>query len=275
MTVTFGSLRDLRRGAALGLCLIVLACLLFAAASSAQADDRGTPPGLPMDQAAAGAGVAVGNIHGVRLRIPNYYLASGLQYKGEEPLMMTPRTFTPTFESEIEYIGVRLRVSNLQPIRTAQDREDYARSRHTLHPFIYETWMTISYSQRNYGGGSRRGQVENWERDGSRRGPFVRHPELVNGLIFMESTQPVVQPGRAYQNGKQDYYYDESMATFISCEMRRQSVPPFAYYNSCNHYFDIPEIGVEAEAIYTTNDLPRWREIEARARELLQSFIVH
>src|SRR6266581_9760801 len=67
------------------------------------ADDpgKGIPPGVASNPLDASTPPAVGNINGIKIAIPHYYLLSGVQYEGEEPLMMKPRKFIPTYDSKI------------------------------------------------------------------------------------------------------------------------------------------------------------------------------
>jgi hypothetical protein len=80
----------------------LLFCISFWSVPAKGGNAEGLPPGPPANQLDTSAGAAVGNINGVKLSIPHYYLLSGVQYRGEEPLMMKPRTFIPTFDTEIE-----------------------------------------------------------------------------------------------------------------------------------------------------------------------------
>ena len=91
--------------------------------------------------------VAIGNMNGIKLSIPYYYLNSGVQYYGQHPLTLLPPIANPTHDTEIEHFAILLRLSNFRPITTTQDREEHYRSGLTANPDYYGTWTTIGFSK--------------------------------------------------------------------------------------------------------------------------------
>lgn len=236
----------------------------------------GDVPGRASHPLDTSTGPAIGKINGIKISIPHYYLLSGVQYEGEEPLMMIPRKYIPTFDTNIQDFAILLRLSNMQPIRTDQDERDYDQAqRNSGHVSSYETWTTIGFSPKWYDDtGSLKGVVTEWETDKAHWwGPFVMQKERISGLVHEDSTQPIHNDKDGV--GHFDFFYDDgTFDTFIYCQTFRRLVPPNDLFNSCNHLFVIPELKVVAEATYTKNDLPRWREIEKESKSIIHSFIV-
>lgn len=59
----------------------------------------------------------------------------------------------------------------------------------------------------------------------------------------------------------------------ISCYNGKMSNPKS--YHKCEHYFEYPEMKTYVNLSYPRNWLPRWRELKAESKMLLQSFIVN
>ena len=239
----------------------------------------GPPPGLASNPLAARP-PAVGTINGVRLSIPNYYLLAGVQYKGEEPLMRTPRTFTPTIDLEIEHFAIRIRSSNFQPIKTLEDLHDLYELRRTSKSSYDETWIAIGVYPKLYvSTGTVEKERDSWEHDAvlTNRGPFTRQPDLMYGLAHSTSPHPVddAPSGIRYHGWGFDYFFDEATSkTFIYCHTVKMFVAPFAINTRCTHHFTIPELHAVAEAFHTKSDLSRWREIEEHAKSIFHTFVV-
>jgi hypothetical protein len=244
--------------------------LLLPVLARAQAP-LGSPPGLAVDQLDPRAEASIGSLNGVRLSIPNYYLLSGVQYKGEEPLSTASRITPPTYDTPIEQFAILIRLSNFQPIKTEQDRRDYRAATGRVLPDMYESWMTVGFDPRwSEDNSVIRNTVENWQRDDTDWGPFLPDDGNSIGLLHMVSTRPTNE-----FTPKREYFYDANYSTFIVCHTSKQRVAPYALTSRCDHNFLIPEMHARARAIYTTQNLPRWREIEDGVQKVANDFVVH
>jgi hypothetical protein len=220
------------------------------------------------------AGVSVGNIDGVKLSIPNNYLLSGLLYKGEEQWSMARRTFTPSFDSEIENFAIVVRQSTLQPIQSAQDRSDFIASHRTAYTPPEKKWISVAFTAKPYrfGGGTLRKAFEGNIKDEAHWGPFIRQADDVYGLGHHVSPQKY-----NHVSGQIDeLFFDEKKSTsFIECENTHRRVAPFDALIFCDHYFVLPEIRAVASVHYTDRDvIARWREVEAEITKIAHSFVV-
>jgi hypothetical protein len=218
---------------------------------------------------------AVGSINGVKLSIPANYLMGGVEYKKNNEKSIITKRSTPTFDSEINDFGIRLRLSNLEPIMTDNDWQEWLHPEKMHSHFIYEyeIWTIIGIYPGWYApDGSLKSELSNWARDDSHWGPFVNQPKQVYGLKHSTSVQT---PDGHRVSGQYEYFYDDvTWATFIYCKTSRQQVPPFDTFTTCHHDFIVPEIKAVADAIYTKKDLERWRTIEKKTKALVHSFIV-
>jgi hypothetical protein len=267
------------------LCLLVL---IFAwgtgfawGGEGSQANQKEAPP-TAASRELPSAPPAIGQINGVKISIPRYYLTPGLEYEGENFWEGKRRTFTPTFDSPIKDFGIRLRVSNLEPIRTQQDEADYINFGHTpetRYKNSSEMWMLVAVYADRYRSNWLQGLRNSYDADDAtnrRIGPFTRQPELEFGLAHSVSPHPVDDGVPQHSGWGQDFYYDEtSKATLILCQTSRMVVEPYLILTSCSHFFILPELKAVAEAIYTKNDLHRWREIEGHLKSIFHSFIAN
>jgi hypothetical protein len=181
----------------------------------------------------------VGTLNGVKLRIPEYYLfPKKIVYEGERHDGLGPASEGATLNSKISDFGILLRLSDLQPIRTEQDQQDWESAFHK--PFFQQTWMMVDFDNVY--------SVDHNPYEGHymlpRFGPYDRDKNLVFGLVHFESIQTVEDGMR----GGNSYGHVE--------------------------YFLVPELNVVAKAFYTKKDLPRWREFEERVRHIAHTFIV-
>ncbi len=218
------------------------------------------------DTSAGSTGYVIGVLNGLELRIPAYYLMNHVVYKGEAHDGTGPASEGATQKSEIDDFGILLRLSNLQPIRSEQDRRDWDAA--FSKTFFKRTWMMVDFDN-HYpvrAVSDIPDMIPSW-------GPYDLDSKSVYGLTHYESIQSIDEADRK-GSAHVEYFYKRSSMTTIICETRRMMVRPFDTYNSCEHHFFVPELKLMAEAFYTKKDLPRWREIEARVSEIARSFVV-
>jgi len=210
------------------------------------------------------AGYNFGTMNGVRLKIPKNYLMSKVVYAGEDRMGLGANE---NGSSVIDNFGILLRLSNLEPIKTDQDRLDwYAASR---RPQPLKTWMMVSFDN-HYPA-----TYSNSESPSSRMsiwGPYTKDKASPYGLAHYESIQSA-DDGARHGYGHVEYFYRDSSRTTIICQTHKQVVYPFKTFNSCHHFIWIPQLNVVAEAFYTKDDLSRWSEIESGVREIARSLI--
>lgn len=213
----------------------------------------------------------VGVMNGVKLKIPEMMLDAGFTYEGEpRGLMLSTASTAATFDSRINDFAINVRLSDLQPIRTPQDRRDWIQAQY--HQLLQTTWMGVDFDNQYplptdkppYGAR----MLPNF-------GPFDMDSNKPFGLVHFESVQSVDDGDKNGQfHGHAEYFFDESSMTTIECETHRQVKEPFALFSSCHHRFLVPELHIVVTAYYRKKDLPRWREIESRVREIAHGFIV-
>jgi hypothetical protein len=206
----------------------------------------------------------------VKLHIPEYYLfPKKIVYAGDRHDGLGPASEGATQNSQISDFGILLRLSDLQPIRTEQDQQDWEAAFNTL--LFRQTWMMVDFDSIYL--------VDRNPYEGHymlpRFGPFDRDKDLAYGLVHFESTQTIDDGMRGSNTyGHVEYFFDLPNLTRIECETHKMRVPPFSLHDDCDHYFFIPELNVVAHAFYTKKDLPRWRELEERVRDIVHTFIV-
>jgi hypothetical protein len=209
----------------------------------------------------------IGTLNGVKLQIPDYYLfPKKIVYEGERHDGLGPASEGATSDSRIVNFGLLLRTSNLQPIRTEQDRLDWL---HAQYVWADSSWMMVDFDN-----------IYPIDRTQSPRhymlpeyGPFDRDDNLSYGLTHYESEQPISQgehDSRVY--GHVEYFFDLGNLTRIECDTIQTKTKPLRVFTTCDHRFFIPELNVMAEAFYSKRDLYRWREIETRVREIVHTF---
>jgi hypothetical protein len=211
----------------------------------------------------------VGTLNGIKLRIPEYYLfPKKIVYEGERHDGLGPASEGATQDSQIINFGLLLRVANLQPIRTDQDRQDWF---HSQHVWADSSWMMVDFDNIY--------PIDRNPNPGHymlpRFGPFDQDANFEYGLVHFESVQPISQgENDSREYGHVEYFFDLKNLTRIECDTIQTKVKPFKIFSTCQHRFFVPELNAMAEAFYAKKDLPRWREIEAHIRNIVHTFIV-
>lgn len=209
---------------------------------------------------------AIGTVNGVRLKIPKYYLLHNIVYVGGQRDGRGPASQAVTQSSEIDNFGILLRLSNLEPITTERDREDWSAA--LSKPLFQKTWMMVSFDN-HYPppreGADKPAMIAHW-------GPYVLDKQYPYGLMHLASTQSADDGARGFY-GHVEYYYDKATETTIQCNTRRIKASPFDTFETCDHQFLIRELHLMAEAFYTEKDLYRWRDIETKVNDIAHSFV--
>jgi hypothetical protein len=162
---------------------------------------------------------AIGNINGVKIAVPQEYLDGWVQYEGQEPLDPIPIK-TPTFDTRILDFAILVRLSNFQPIRTAQDKSDYYQATSKAPPPDFsETWTTVDFQVKPYQitRGNFKQTIYNWENVLSAGwGPFIKQKQRVSGLVHEDSVKSYDPKAPCCHSGHFDFFYDEkTLLTFI------------------------------------------------------------
>jgi len=209
----------------------------------------------------------VGTMNGVKLSMPSNYIQGAVIYAAKDGQRGGPASEATTQDSKIDNFGILLKLSDLQPMKTYRDRDDWNHALATSRPSFESSWMMVAfdnhYPLQTY-----------WPNNAPNLlpwGPYDQDQELRFGLEHFESVKSVDEDAL---HGHVEYFYSPSSHTTILCQTRRRKVEPFDTFDTCHHYFVVPELNVTAEAFYTKKDLPRWHEFEDRAREIAHSFVV-
>jgi len=259
--------------------LALVAGSIYGEAAPAQSSNNDGLPRCPKDenspQYIAGRPFEClpGNINGIKVLIPSYYLNSYPEYDGRNWLSKEPIKRHPTYANAITDVGFLVRLSSLRPIAAEQDATDYLVSRRSLNPFYYSTWMTVSVEAKGPPQGGLSGMLANFL-DPNWRGPYDRSVSQY-GLEVYKTRRTRETERKSGHLGLQDIYWDgESKGTSIACEFIQPGNKAVEPFDSCHHYFAIKEFSVLVDSIYSSSGLPHWREIEDYVRTTLRSFVV-
>lgn len=213
------------------------------------------------------AGYGVGTINGVNVHIPQQYLLHHIVYAGEHRDGSGPASAATTNDSSIDNFSILVRLSDLQPLTTEADRQDWRDA--LSKPLFSRTWMMVSFDN-HY---SIPPASDTTPRMVSIWGPYIRDETSRYGLQHFASVQSVDDGARGLY-GHVEYFFQADSRTTIMCQTRRKKVAPFDTFSICEHHFLVPELHVMAEAVYTEPDVARWHRIEQRIREIAHSFVV-
>lgn len=259
-------------------CLVFAASLLQAKVAFSDSLSVSDPAGGAAHPIEANADFVVGNMAGVKISIPKNYLIRGPNphYKGED-VWSPSKVPSPTrnFESEILDFGLLLRDTDLQPILTKNDLDEYQTQYKPSSSKRDHQWITIEFQSSFYvlGHGNMQAAYENWMKNEANWGPWIPQETDVSGLKHFVSKKQNINVMN--YSSPDEFFYDPSTRnTFISCTNRRRAVPPFDALRGCEHKFDLPELRAQVRVNYSKNDLPRWREIESLIKAMAYTLVV-
>jgi hypothetical protein len=223
--------------------------------------------------ALSGAPPSIGNINGVDFSIPQNYLLSRVVYAGQDAWTYSSKHEAPSYKRAIDNIDILLRLSNLKPIRSQADWNDWMKSLNTTKPFLYETWLT----------GTVWGRAEMYPSDGTYKtiiprywessvpfGKFDTHAPNEYGLAhYLVKKQQSGTPGELY-------FDPETWTNIITCETFKGAPPRVMPFSSCEDSFLIPGLhGVVVQVHFAKSQLHRWREIQSQITKIVDSWVVH
>lgn len=217
----------------------------------------------------SGAPPSIGNIGGVDLSIPQNYLLSSVVYAGEDSWTFSAKKQTPSYKRAIDNFGILLRLSNLEPIKSQADWQDWLKSLNTTKPFLYETWLTAGISGRYYPpDGTYKKIIPFWLSSSACFGPFnIKAPSEFGLTHYLIKKKMPESPD--------EIYFDSgTWKNLITCETTTSKIRQIGTFSSCTDRFLLPEIHVVVDADFSKDDLYRWREIQSRIKEIIDSFIV-
>ena len=262
-----GSGRRLRR-------LLAVSGTLLAVQLLASCDSKHAPAsklvGGPT-YALSGASPSIGNIGGIDFSIPQHYLLSRVVYAGQNTWTYRSKQEAPSYKRAIDNIDILLRLSNLEPIRSQADWNDWIKALDGK-PFLYETWLT----------GTVWGRAEMYPSDGTYKtiiprywessapfGKFDTHAPNEYGLAhYLVKRQRSGTPGELY-------FDPETWTNLITCETFIGVPPRGVTISSCEDDFLIPGLhGVVVKVHFAKSQLYRWREIQARITQIVDSWVV-
>ncbi|MHB1701066.1 MAG: hypothetical protein ACYCSN_13230 [Acidobacteriaceae bacterium] len=265
MNGELGSKRGVRR------CLLGAILILFAVGTSACRDQV-----APARKLVGGASYpllaaphSIGNIDGVDLSIPQNYLLSSVVYAGQDAWTYSAKKETPSYKHAIDNFGILLRLSNLEPIKSQADWQDWLNSLNTTKPFLYETWLTAGISGRYYPpDGTYKKIIPFWLSSSAGFGPFnIKAPSEFGLTHYLIKKKMPESPD--------EIYFDSgTWKNLITCQTTTSKIREIGTFSSCTDRFLLPEIHVVVDADFSKDDLYRWREIQSRIKEIIDSFIV-
>lgn len=261
-----------------GICCLVLAVsVLQTKVTFADSSNVNEPAGNVARPIIVRAGFVVGNMGGVKISVPNSYLipAPSVEYKGEDIWRPSKTTPPRSFESEIVGIALLLRDTDLQPILTKEDVDEYQTEYKPSSSNRDHRWIIIGFDTRFYAlnHGSMQSTYEGWIKDEAHLGPWIPQETDVSGLKHFVSKKQNVNTTDI--SPPDEFFYDSSTRnTFIECTNRRRAVPPFDARSGCTQRFNFPELKAQVSVHYPKADLPRWREIESSIQKMVHTLVV-
>jgi hypothetical protein len=246
---------------------MLLAVLILSACDSKRAP-AGKLVGGPT-YALSGAPPSIGNIGGIDVSIPQNYLLSRVVYAGQDAWTYSSKHEAASYKRAIDNIGILLRLSNLEPIKSQADWQDWLKSLNTTKPFLYDTWLTAGISGRYYPpDGTYKKIIPFWLSNSAGFGPFnIKAPSEFGLTHYLIKKKMPEAPD--------EIYYDiGTWKNLITCETTTSKIRQIGTFSSCTDRFLLPEIHVVVDADFSKDDLYRWREIQSRIKEIIDSFIV-
>jgi len=262
-----------------GICCLVLATSsLQTKVASSDSLSVSDPADFMAHPTEAKTDAVLGNMAGIKIAIPRSYLIRGPNphYKGEDTWTPSKTPSPPrNFESEILDFGLMLRDTDLQPILTKNDLDEYQTQYKPSSSKRDHQWITIEFQSSPYisGHGNMQTTYEGWIKNETDWGPWIPQEADVSGLKHFVSKKQNINTMN--YSPPDEFFYDSSTRnTFINCTNRRRSVPPFDARSGCEHRFDLPELRTQVSVNYSKNDLPRWREIEGLIKAMARTLVV-
>lgn len=221
--------------------------------------------------ALSGAPPSIGNIGGINFSIPQNYLLSRVVYAGQDAWTYSAKQEAPSYKRSIDNIDILLRLSNLEPIHSQADWNDWIRALNGK-PFLYETWLT----------GTVWGRAEMYPSDGTYKTIIPRYWESSVPFGKFDIHAPNEYGLAHYLVKKQrsgtpsELYFDpETWTNLITCETFIGVPPRGVTISSCEDDFLIPGLhGVVVKVHFAKSQLHRWREIQSRITQIVASWVV-
>lgn len=227
---------------------------------------------------------ALGHLTGFQVSVPNNYV----QYK--MPFMVEYQDDTPwkarktpiperTLNSPIRSLTFYVQLPDFKPLTP----EKYASWRASLEELISQEWIRASFTAgEKYADGTfdhfatRLNRILKGYQEGGFMYPHGRlkykaEPDYVFGLT-VEKPYPVDDTKEDRDNNHLYYRMEGgSVTTLIICGAGALSAPGGRH--TCMHYYSLwPEAAIEGSFLYEPSMLPRWQELEDKAKALLFKF---
>lgn len=249
------------------------------------------PPEAPLQSPHAITGETcpdIGRMGSTKLAIPRHYIFGpdfvyeGVDIWNAESYKNRPKR--QSFDLEIQYFSIRIRLNNFKPIENQRDWGDFDRSENsamTLPP-PNNQWIFVQFNypspfKKNNKPVDMQDAVKRFTQKEFNMGNvnFVRQRDDASGLAHYISP---VQPSAETISGQvNEVFYDaQSNRTLITCENSLRHVPPHDPLSFCHHYFYTPagDISIEVGNIRDKQYyLSRWREIEKGILAVFNSFV--
>lgn len=249
--------------------VVALMCSTIAACSSSQI-------GNPDPYLAQHESYSLGSSFGVKLRIPNRYLETPVEYQGENVFdPSTIRKVPATIETPISSFTIALNMDNLKPIESQEDRAAYIHSMDAM--FGRDKWMSIEATSVDLHSANPqtliRRTLDNIHSDdqGYKEDSLFFVVKGLHHEVSKSSFWDITSKNQPYSD---IFYSESSLNTLITCGYIRQIVKPYATFQRCHQYFYIPDMNVNVELYYPIREINRWREFQVKADDILHLLVV-
>jgi len=238
--------------------------------------DTGDPPWAMAVPGLAPRPPAVGNLSGVRVSIPHEYLAFGVTYVGESSMDAKPRERVPDFNTPIQSFSLLLRLSDLQPRRTAQDQKEWAAQMHSREANFTKWCMGVEVTNiefPNHGVDWLKAAVDRYLGMKDIGGDEYFDAADVSGLTRKITKNLKSAPSYETQH---DLMFDkDKKLSLITCRHTRRDGEDHDTEVQCVQTFYLDDLHAIVNLRYDDIYLENWRVYQKELTKLLQSFAMN
>jgi hypothetical protein len=228
----------------------------------------------------------IGRMGAIKIAVPTrYILGPDFVYKGVD--IWNSKSFASgrdrSFDREIQYFSIRIRLSNFAPIESEADLKDFMDSMASKRiPSVSNQWIFANFRYPSYFEANKKSVDLNYmfksyvDSEISKKPSFVKQSDRVDGFVHFLSPQ---KPSLSTSSGEiNEVYYDEDLKnSIVTCSNTLRRVLPFDPIVSCHHFFFIPG-GAIAVNVDNIRDkiyyVSHRKEIERGITNLFDCFII-
>lgn len=211
----------------------------------------------------------VGSMKGIRVRVPGQYVFFPPQYEGEDPWTRRKTTPVRTQDSPLVEVSILVLPPEMRP-RRLDEVSQIAKAlsgRPSDNP-----WISVGITSRSFdvpGNVWMRGLIERTKVSNPWNWHYQDTGTYQNGLRKFT----LVEADYSKIDIRNDAFLfdDKEWSTVIKCG--EGAVAPGGG-NQCRQTFAVPEVNALVAFSYHSTDFPKWKEMQARLREVVVSFSV-